>query len=234
MIRAPNWQSDDGAIRLYLGDCREVLPAFAGAIIVTDPPYGIALANHAPGKERRAMDWTIAGDDSQWIGQAVLDAFADDGAPVVAFASPMRPWRGDWRQFLAWSKGEHVGGGGDPATCWKQDFELIQVARTGPLNGPRDSAIRYVLAVKDDYAWHPSPKPVALMAYLIGKVSQVGDVIGDPFMGAGSTGVAAARLGRQFIGCEIDPRHFATAVKRIEAEIGRHPLFAAEAQLEFA
>lgn len=235
VTRAPDWQSDDGAISLYLGDCREVLPAFTGAIVVTDPPYGIGLANHAPGKERRAMDWTIAGDSSQEVGQGVLDWLAAHAFPVVAFASPKLPWRGDWRQFLAWSKGEQVGGGGDPATCWKMDWELIQVARTGPLAGRRDSAVLQYNAVTADYAWHPSPKPVALMAYLVGKVSRRGDLIGDPFMGAGSTAVACARFGRRFVGAELDAGHFNTTVRRVSAEIGRHPLFAsAEAQLEFA
>jgi len=47
----------------------------------------------------------------------------------------------------------------------------------------------------------------------------------DPFMGSGTTGVACIRTGRKFIGMEIDEKYFDIAVKRIEAEFDRHPLF---------
>lgn len=60
---------------------------------------------------------------------------------------------------------------------------------------------------------HPTEKPVDLLARLIKAVP--GDDVFDPFMGSGSTGVAAIRAGRRFIGCEINPDHFATACKRI-------------------
>ena len=51
------------------------------------------------------------------------------------------------------------------------------------------------------------------------------DTILDPFMGSGTTGVAAVRLGRRFIGIELDPRYFDIAVRRIQAELNRFPLF---------
>jgi DNA modification methylase len=51
-----------------------------------------------------------------------------------------------------------------------------------------------------------------------------GETILDPFMGSGTTGVACLRTGRRFIGIEIEPRYFDIAVKRIEAELNRHPL----------
>ena len=56
-------------------------------------------------------------------------------------------------------------------------------------------------------------------------LEKCGEQIADPFMGSGTTGVACVRLGRKFIGCEIDPTHFATAVKRISDELHRLPLF---------
>jgi site-specific DNA-methyltransferase (adenine-specific) len=53
-----------------------------------------------------------------------------------------------------------------------------------------------------------------------------GATIFDPYMGSGTTGVAAVQLGFNFIGCELDPAYFAIAQRRIEAEQARHPLFA--------
>ena len=63
---------------------------------------------------------------------------------------------------------------------------------------------------------HPTQKPVGLMEWCIGMTKL--PVICDPYMGSGTTGVAAIRQGRRFVGCEIDPRHFETAVRRIKSE----------------
>ena len=69
---------------------------------------------------------------------------------------------------------------------------------------------------------HPSQKPLKLLTHIINIASNEGDIIFDPFMGVGSTGVAAQQLKRNFIGCEIDPVFFEAAQKRI-AEIKEHP-----------
>lgn len=63
---------------------------------------------------------------------------------------------------------------------------------------------------------HPAQKPLVLLKHLIKIGSNSNDVIFDPFMGVGSTGVASKELGRNFIGCEIDKKFFDAAKKRIE------------------
>lgn len=68
---------------------------------------------------------------------------------------------------------------------------------------------------------HPSQKPVELMQYLVRTYSQPGQTVLDNTMGSGSTGVAALREGRRFIGMEKDPTYFEVAVKRIESEFPR-------------
>lgn len=209
---------DHAGITIFHGDCRDILPKLPKvSLVLTDPPYGIALSNHARGKERRDMDWTIMGDSTQECGEFVLDLLRD--LPTLAFASPMRPWTGRWKQHLAWEKGEHVSGGGDPATFWKPSWELLQVRNTGALNGSRDGAVLRFLADKSDYALHPTPKPVALIRYLVGKVTREGDLILDPFMGSGTTLVAAKRTGRRAIGIEIEERYCEIAVKRLSQEM---------------
>ena len=62
---------------------------------------------------------------------------------------------------------------------------------------------------------HPTQKPVGLMAWCIERYTSFGDTIFDPFMGSGSTGVAAMHTGRHFIGIEQDPGYFAIAQERI-------------------
>lgn len=66
---------------------------------------------------------------------------------------------------------------------------------------------------------HPTEKPISLMGILVTNSSNAGDVVLDPFMGAGSTGVASLETGRKFIGCEIDEKYFDVAKERIEEVI---------------
>jgi len=86
---------------------------------------------------------------------------------------------------------------------------------------PGDYGIRKIIPVASE---HPTAKCPELAAHFIGLHTRVGDVVCDPFMGHGSTGIAAIRLGRKFLGVEIDPAHFAASVRRIEAELNRFPL----------
>ena len=65
---------------------------------------------------------------------------------------------------------------------------------------------------------HPTQKPVKLLKHIINIASNEGDIVFDPFMGTGSTGVAALQLGRRFGGCEIDPIYFEAAKRRLENE----------------
>jgi len=204
----PYYQRD--GITIYHGDATKILPGLRFDLMLTDPPYGIALANHSRGKRRSDTDWTIANDDSQETGQEILDAW--DG-PTIAFSSPMKPWGGKWRQHLVWEKGEHVGGGGDPATCWKPTYELIQVRKTGPLDGRRDGAVLRFPANKDDYRFHPTPKPIPLIEYLLCKVRP--KRVCDPFSGSGSTLVAAKLCGIEAVGIEIEERYCEIAAKRL-------------------
>jgi DNA modification methylase len=63
--------------------------------------------------------------------------------------------------------------------------------------------------------WHPTQKPIGLMRWCIEQLPRPGTIILDPFMGSGTTGAAAVRLGRKFIGIEIEPKYFDIAKKRI-------------------
>ena len=77
---------------------------------------------------------------------------------------------------------------------------------------PGSYGIRKIIPQADE---HPTQKPVELAAMFILLHTQPGDTVFDPFMGSGTTGVACMQLGRNFIGCEIDPRYHAIAERRI-------------------
>jgi site-specific DNA-methyltransferase (adenine-specific) len=202
-------------ITIYHGDARELLSTLEAVdLVLTDPPYGITLENHGrtDGK-RRDRDWTVAGDQDTEIGQLVIDYCLDRGWPLVAFASPEHPWRGDWRSLLVWHK-YGLGMGGDPKTCWQRDWELIQVAQNRELVGGRDSAVLQGFDIRPaEFTFHPCQKPVSLMQYLIGKTNA--ETVVDPFMGSGTTLRAAKNLGRRAIGIEIEERYCEIAAKRL-------------------
>lgn len=207
-----------GDATLYLGDCREILPTlgFQGAA-VTDPPYGINhSSNHGASWERTR----IAGDADTTVRDAVLQAFA----VVAAFGTWKTPPIADAKGCLVFDKGPAFGMG-DLSFPWKPSFELIYI-RGDAWSGARDEG---VLRGHMQVSWetqfknlgprearsHPHQKPVSLMEALMLKLHPELPII-DPFMGSGTTGVAATKLSRKFIGIEIDPRYFEIACRRVE------------------
>jgi len=191
-----------GNAELYLGDCREILPKLTGIdAVITDPPYGLG--------DR------LDGGSGEWV-----KGFGD-GAPewdkeVVSGIETMLInfkiciiWGGNYynlppqRGWLLWDKmQEHSSGHAEMA--WTN---LNQPVRTFRLSRVQ----AYSLMDKQ----HPTQKPINLMQWCI---RQAGDplVICDPFMGSGSTGVAAMNMQRQFIGIEKEQKYFDIACQRIE------------------
>lgn len=205
-----------GDATLYLGDCREILPTL-GKIdaVVTDPPYGIAhSSNHGASWEGTQ----IANDGDTSVRDTVLRAFDH----VAAFGTWKTPPIERTKGTLVWDKGPAFGMG-DLQFPWKGSWELIYI-RGDIWRGSRDEG---VLRGHIQVSWeskgrcHPHQKPVSLCEALIQKLPDEATVL-DPFMGSGTTGVAAIRLGRKFIGVEIEPNYFDIACKRVE-EIARQP-----------
>lgn len=210
-----------GDATLYCGDCRDILPTLGKVdAVVTDPPYGVDYHSGHQGDLPRS----IVGDENTELRDYVMQVF--DGLQMAVFASwkcipPSQP-----RGCLIWEK--NAGGMGDLTFPWQPNFELIWIYGDG-WHGHRGSSI---LRAETVCTWnsgaaarvHPHEKPVGLIEQVIKKAS--GDTILDPFMGSGTTGVACARLGRKFIGIEIEPKYFDIACERIarEAAQGKLPL----------
>lgn len=204
---------------LYLGDCFEVLPALQlkeAVAVVTDPPYGIDAGNMSLGKWRtsqmRKSDW---------------DRRAPDLQHVLALNAPTIIWGGNYfplppsRAFLVWDKGPGFRGR-DFAECEQAWCSFDANARIFTFDPLARGEYRQKV--------HPTQKPVELMKWCCGFMP-AGHAIIDPFMGSGSTGVAAVKTGRGFIGIEIDEGYFDSACRRIAAanaepdlfvDVGRH------------
>lgn len=220
-------------VKLIEGDCLSLfplLPAGCIAAVITDPPYGINLRDNSQGgrhgRSRPAWASHIEGDHSAEVGRAALDWCEREGLPTVAFASPRLPWPGKWSSLLVWDKGGAVGGGGDVKRCWKQTWELIQVARIGPLRAGRDAAVLRFTAQPSLSREHPAAKPVDLMRYLIRQTTDPGDLILDPFAGSGTTGVAAALEGRLCLMFETNAAYAALSRRRAAEALGGTSLLA--------
>ncbi len=113
---------------------------------------------------------------------------------------------------------------GKPYKAGRQECGLHRY-HTSPAGNKTDNpgtrCPRSVLRFKSERGLHPTQKPVSLMSYLIETYSNPGQVVLDNCMGSGSTGVAALKTGRSFIGIELDEEYFATASKRIGGEVGK-------------
>ena len=204
-----------GAATLYLGDCRDVLPGLGqvGAV-VTDPPYGIAWKRGANKARNSKPHKGIANDNDTSIRDKLLQLVGS--VPAIVFGSFYRPFPAATKQVLVWHKPADSGLVGS-VTGFRRDAEPIFLVGDWPVRTvERSSVLRTIQGQAGTVTatGHPHTKPVGLLKELLGLCPT--GVILDPFMGSGSTGVAAVQMGREFIGIECDPGYFDIACRRIE------------------
>lgn len=204
---------------LIEGDCLQVLPTLGRVdAVVTDPPYGIAhSSNHGASWNGRQ----IASDQDTSARDAVV--LWAENRPAAFLGTWKTPPVANARGCIVWDKGPAFGMG-DLAFPWKPSFELIYVVGQG-WRGVRDNGVlrgpvqvsweNHPNVAPENSRVHQHQKPVWLMAHFIRKLPDAQTIL-DPFMGSGTTGVAALQLGRKFIGIELDPGYFDIACKRIE------------------
>jgi len=192
-----------GDATLYLGDCMDILPTLDKVdAVITDPPYGIGQdggAQRTRGSKRtngKKMGW-----DNQRPSKEVFDAIQIAGDLQII-------WGGNYfadylpasMGWLYWEK--RMGG----------DFADGELAWTSQQKALRQFS-HYKKNKGDE---HPTQKPLELMRWCIEQCKNLPKTILDPFMGSGTTGVAAIQMGRKFIGIEREPKYFDIACKRIE------------------
>jgi site-specific DNA-methyltransferase (adenine-specific) len=202
---------DHGGITIYHGDCRDILPSLAAEVLVTDPPYGLDYSSNMPGKFNGQG---VAGDESTETRDAILSLWG--GRPAAVFGTwKVRKW-GEPRGVLVWDKGP-ASGMGDLSFPWKASWEDIAIYGKG-WSGHRDEGVLRGQAVttwsgERGFRRHPNEKPVWLLSHILKKAPE-GAVV-DPFLGSGSTLMAAKFLGRRALGIEVEEEYCEAAANRM-------------------
>jgi len=210
-----------GDATLYLGDCMDILPTLDKVdAVITDPPYGInenskKVANRAKlaiPKDYGHFDW-----DKSPPADELIELIITKG------------------QFLAFFGGNYFNL--PPTSCWliwdklnnDTDFADCELCWTNWPKAVRRLQWRWngMIRQGNEEREHPTQKPLGVMKWVI-ELCPKTETILDPFMGSGTTGVAAIQMGRKFIGIEREPKYFDIACKRIEQAVAQGQLFEPE------
>lgn len=196
---------------LYHGDCRDILPDLPKVdALVTDPPYGIGEAagkNASRGNLAPARDYGDDAWDNEPISPELMAAIRGKAKWQIIFGGnyyalpPSSCW-------LVWDK---LNGGNDFADCELAWTNLPKAVRR--LRYMWNGMLRANGEPRGD---HPTQKPIGVMKWCIGHLPGDVQTVLDPFMGSGTTGVAAVQLGKAFIGIEREKKYFDIARARIE------------------
>ena len=207
-----------GDATLYLGDCIDILPTLDKVdAVITDPPYGInenskkvaSRGNLAAPKDYGDFDWDKAPPSDQ-----LIDLIRTKGQHQAFFGGnyftlpPTSCW-------LVWDK---LNGDNDFADCelawtnWHKAVRRLQWRWNG------------MIRQGNEERHHPTQKPLEVMKWVITLCPKAESIL-DPFMGSGTTGVAAIQMGRKFIGIEREPKYFDIACQRIEQAMAQPRLF---------
>jgi DNA modification methylase len=197
---------EHAGITIFHGDCLDVLPTLAkeDCVLVTDPPYGIEAAKRGAHSSIRDNDlWpnNIWDNNRQPTAVALALSICREGAVWGGnFYTDVLPVSSGW---IAWVKPEAETGFtlADMELCWTSQPIAARIKRYARRDGNL----------------HPTQKPVAIMKWTITFLNE--GVILDPFIGSGSTLVAAKQLGRKAIGIELDERYCEIAANRLQQEV---------------
>jgi len=230
---------DHNGITIYHGDCLEILPELDPVdLVLTDPPYASGARNDANKQVRGSMlrgmedeDWFSHDAMTTWGFQWFMKLAVSEMRKILKDGSHVY-WFTDWRMTptvygmleaygyrvnhnLVWAK-THFGMG----VYWRNQHENIVFASHGKprkmAHQDRGSVLTYK-QVSSLKRLHPTEKPVGLILDIMRTAG--GDDILDPFMGSGTTLVAAKELGRKAIGIEIEEKYCEIAVRRLAQEM---------------
>lgn len=196
-----------GDATLYLGDCMDILPMLSEVdAVITDPPYGISANKQTLGAGKKQFDRGGDWDDSVpdikiWLSMAEFCCFWGGN-----YFSDQLPPTNDW---LIWHK---MNDG--------RSFSECEMAWTNFGKQVRHLSHHW----SGEEKMHPTMKPLPVMLWTLEKAGNVQSIL-DPFMGSGTTGVAAVQMGRKFIGIERERKYFDVACERITNAQRQQTLF---------
>jgi DNA modification methylase len=192
---------------LYLGDCMDIMPDLARVhAVVTDPPYGIrADENPVGGLKKKSGDFY---GNTSWDRDRPPRAIFD---LIRQLSDHQIIWGGNYftdylpptMQWLIWDK--------DRTDFSLADFEMAWSSQ-------QRAARRIVYPMASAYkegTFHPTQKPILIMEWTLDHLPDGVSVVLDPFMGSGTTGVAALKKGMRFVGIEREERYFEVCCQRI-------------------
>ena len=205
-----------GNATLYLGDCMDILPTLPKVdAVITDPPYGIG-DRLVKGGKGGSFDMLINSGANEWD----VKPSAELMTLLLSKADVSLIWGGNFLELPPCDK----------PLCWNKlrpnqknlsEWEYCWTSLTGRAEMITHCANGGFVATEERF--HPTQKPLNVMLWCIAKAGTPQTIL-DPFMGSGTTGVAAVRLGRAFIGIEREPRYFDIACRRIEDAQRQAPL----------
>lgn len=231
-----------GDATLILGDCREVLPTL-GMVdhVICDPPYEAVMQNKWGVLSRQAPSSHVRHEE---IGFDAIDHMRDDVARAVASACS------GWGIFFCMAEGvrawrdaiEATGAKYKRAMVWVKPDAMPQFNGQGPSVGHEmlvsawygsghsrwnggGKPGTFVYTKNTAGAEHPTQKPLPLLRDIVGLFSSPGEIVCDPFCGSGTTGVACAKMGRRFIGIEVNEKWMDLSCRRIEEAYRQADLF---------
>ena len=212
-----------GDATLYCGDCLEIMPTLGKVdAVLTDPPYGIGetgcnsrqkdgvsrLGTKTRVVQYERMDWDASPCNAEQI--TIMRNISERQIIFGGnyFELPPTPC------WLVWDK-QNSGAFADCELAWTN----------------LDKAVRRIywrwngmIRKGDDVRVHPTQKPVGVMEWCLTHIPDAQTIL-DPFMGSGTTGVACAKLGRKFIGIELEPKYFDIACSRIQKAYDQPDMF---------
>lgn len=211
----PYYKDYERGISIYHGDCRKILPQLKWSypdeskrLTLTDPPYGIDYDTSHEKYKNGIARRKVEGDAEEY-----------DPAPILALGGKMIVWGGNCfsarlpnsKSWLVWCKTAR-----DDANIRQSDIELAWTNCVGRSRIFHHLWIgAYKASESGEKAMHPNQKPVKLLRWCISLVPGISFVI-DPYLGSGTTLVAAKLQGKGGIGIEVDERYCETAARRLE------------------
>lgn len=213
-----------GLATLYLGDCREILPTLGKVdAVVTDPPYGIGFPYNSYDDTPEALADLVGAFVPACRSMARRVVITPGVSNICIYPRP--EWTGAWTWETTATFGKLGYSQWQPILFYGADLPGM-----GSVNGVlKSDRIHFTGgSAKIDHTkgeGHTCPKPLTFVQRLLLRFSQEGENIMDPFLGSGTTGVAAVGMKRPFIGVELDPTYFDIACRRIEEAQRQGDLF---------
>ena len=207
-----------GNATLYLGDCRDILPTLGKVdAVVTDLPYGYGKPSGTIGMASTKRLYDRFDDTPENVRENCIPSFVA-ALKLAGGRGAVTPGN---RCAFYYPEPEAIGCFYQPAATgmcrWgRSTSQPILFYGNDPRLGKTIDRTSFQLTEKASTDEHPCAKPLKAWTWLTWKLALEGETVLDPFMGSGTTGIAAHANGQRFVGIEISPAYFDLACKRIE------------------